>query len=319
MDVPSYILGKSRGGGGGTSDYSALSNKPSINSVELSGNKTTADLGLQEVFVIDENSNSKPFILDGKKKGIYVFKNSGITYYKVTATSDTRQWSGVGVITFNLLSDYNYNGAENIPCMIYFTEYGEYKVCDELGIMTNGFALFNATSSIGKFLSSSAQSISGVKTFNSIPKQSNTTAPTDNTEFTNKKYVDDKVATVGFKNLKINLTNAWQLSVNAENTEILQNAGEAVMAGDFFNFELVYPNNGYYMKLLKYEKSQYSIKYTFMLPTEDAVGQYEELLQSSLYIITVNYAEQDNETITGYYLTKKEAYFALKEYEPYTG
>lgn len=34
------------GQGGGTSDYSALSNKPSINSVTLSGNKTTSDLGI---------------------------------------------------------------------------------------------------------------------------------------------------------------------------------------------------------------------------------------------------------------------------------
>ena len=34
------------GGGGGTSDYNALSNKPSINNEPLSGNKTGADLGL---------------------------------------------------------------------------------------------------------------------------------------------------------------------------------------------------------------------------------------------------------------------------------
>lgn len=34
------------GGGGGTSDYADLSNKPSINSVTLSGNKTAADLSL---------------------------------------------------------------------------------------------------------------------------------------------------------------------------------------------------------------------------------------------------------------------------------
>ena len=35
------------GGGGGTTDYNALTNKPSINSVELSGNKTLSDLGIQ--------------------------------------------------------------------------------------------------------------------------------------------------------------------------------------------------------------------------------------------------------------------------------
>ena len=46
LDMESYLLGKSRGGGGGTSDYSQLTNKPSINGVTLSGNKTGADLGL---------------------------------------------------------------------------------------------------------------------------------------------------------------------------------------------------------------------------------------------------------------------------------
>ena len=35
------------GGQGGTSDYSELTNKPSINSVTLSGNKTLSDLGIQ--------------------------------------------------------------------------------------------------------------------------------------------------------------------------------------------------------------------------------------------------------------------------------
>ena len=34
------------GGSGGTSNYTDLSNKPKINNVELSGNKTTSDLGL---------------------------------------------------------------------------------------------------------------------------------------------------------------------------------------------------------------------------------------------------------------------------------
>ena len=35
------------GGGGGTSNYNDLSNKPKINDHELSGNKTSSDLGLQ--------------------------------------------------------------------------------------------------------------------------------------------------------------------------------------------------------------------------------------------------------------------------------
>lgn len=41
-----YKLSEGGGGGGGTSNYNDLTNKPSINGVTLSGNKTTNDLGI---------------------------------------------------------------------------------------------------------------------------------------------------------------------------------------------------------------------------------------------------------------------------------
>lgn len=44
---------------GGTSDYSQLSNKPSINNVTLSGNKTTSDLGIAEVPSIGSSDDGK--------------------------------------------------------------------------------------------------------------------------------------------------------------------------------------------------------------------------------------------------------------------
>ena len=40
-------LDNAGGGGGGTSDYTKLANKPSINSVTLTGNKSLVDLGIQ--------------------------------------------------------------------------------------------------------------------------------------------------------------------------------------------------------------------------------------------------------------------------------
>lgn len=47
MDATSYLLGKkAAGGGGGTSNYNDLTNKPSINGVTLSGDKSTSDLGI---------------------------------------------------------------------------------------------------------------------------------------------------------------------------------------------------------------------------------------------------------------------------------
>ena len=45
-EFPADILTIPSGGGGGTTDYNQLSNKPSINGVTLSGNKTTAELGI---------------------------------------------------------------------------------------------------------------------------------------------------------------------------------------------------------------------------------------------------------------------------------
>ena len=65
-DVPPYPLTREEaylnkivengtgGGGGGTTNYNALENKPQINSHELSGNKSSSDLGLQDK--IDSNN-----------------------------------------------------------------------------------------------------------------------------------------------------------------------------------------------------------------------------------------------------------------------
>lgn len=53
------------GGSGGTSDYTELNNKPSINGVTLVGNKTTEDLGIEGVTDYDELDN-KPSI-NGKE------------------------------------------------------------------------------------------------------------------------------------------------------------------------------------------------------------------------------------------------------------
>lgn len=55
MDTVSYLLGKKNGGGSGTTNYNDLSNKPSINDVTLSGNKTLSDLGIQEELVSGTN------------------------------------------------------------------------------------------------------------------------------------------------------------------------------------------------------------------------------------------------------------------------
>ena len=49
-------------GGGGTSDYDALYNKPSINGVELEGNKTTSELGIVIPANTSDLNNDSGFI-----------------------------------------------------------------------------------------------------------------------------------------------------------------------------------------------------------------------------------------------------------------
>lgn len=55
MDIVTYALLSKKidegGGGSGTSNYNNLSNKPSINSVTLSGNKSLSDLGIATTWI----------------------------------------------------------------------------------------------------------------------------------------------------------------------------------------------------------------------------------------------------------------------------
>ena len=66
------------GGGGGTTDYTELENKPQINSVTLSGNKTTSDLGIDEVPEVTSEDNGK--ILKAtysEGEGSYAWESAG--------------------------------------------------------------------------------------------------------------------------------------------------------------------------------------------------------------------------------------------------
>ena len=200
MDIPSYLLGKSAGGSGGTSNYTDLTNKPSINSVELIGNKTLADLGIpdgENVYIIEENSSSNPFVFDGKKKGLYLQYNfSAVFYYKLYENDSVRKFNGNFVVQLYLSNDFSYiegqTSYSNVGKLLYFTSTNELRIGNQFAISSGSIS--PSYNSLGWLLTNSAQTIAGVKTFSSIPKQNNTTAPTSDKEFTNKKYVDDQIS-----------------------------------------------------------------------------------------------------------------------------
>lgn len=78
-----YVKKHSGGGGsGGTSNYNDLSNKPSINGVTLTGNKTSADLGIAGVELKElaqYSSNPASYIMpENYTIAIFVFKRGSL-------------------------------------------------------------------------------------------------------------------------------------------------------------------------------------------------------------------------------------------------
>lgn len=100
MDITSFLMGKKSGGSGGTADYNELSNKPQINSVELSGNKSLSDLGINSGatvnFITQGNEYTRPFILEDAEPGVYGLqqdtgmgiKSQTNIYLKTTSSSN---------------------------------------------------------------------------------------------------------------------------------------------------------------------------------------------------------------------------------------
>jgi len=56
-------------GGGGTSDYDDLTNKPSVNGTTLIGNKTSADLGLQDRTIVTGTDGKNYYVQFGMQSG----------------------------------------------------------------------------------------------------------------------------------------------------------------------------------------------------------------------------------------------------------
>lgn len=64
INIADEIANGNIGGGGGTSDYNALTNKPTLNGVEVSGNKTSADYKISaEITRVDHGTADTTFEL----------------------------------------------------------------------------------------------------------------------------------------------------------------------------------------------------------------------------------------------------------------
>ena len=64
INIADEIANGNIGGGGGTSDYNALTNKPTLNGVKISGDKTSADYKISaEITRVDHGTTDTTFTL----------------------------------------------------------------------------------------------------------------------------------------------------------------------------------------------------------------------------------------------------------------
>lgn len=67
------------GGGGGTSDYTQLTNKPNVNGTTLTGNKTSADLALQDRTIVTGTDSKDYYVQFGMSNGKPVLNLTEVT------------------------------------------------------------------------------------------------------------------------------------------------------------------------------------------------------------------------------------------------
>ena len=102
------------GGSGGTSNYNALTNKPKINNVELNGNKTLNDLGIQPAgnYALESEMPTKTSDLTNDSGFI-----TGYTETDPTVPSYVKNITQANITSWNNKSDFsgNYNDLTNKP------------------------------------------------------------------------------------------------------------------------------------------------------------------------------------------------------------
>lgn len=149
------------------------------------------------------SSISSVFNFGTAKKGLYI--NRSLPYHlNYTVDGTTQRTVNFRTLLLSIVKEYNSASIGEIIGYAIGTDsggYGNYfpiTIKKASGGINCDIPNYNPTADkdfLLWFLTGRAQNIYGIKTFMDIPKQNNTTAPTQDAQFTNKKYVDDVTAT----------------------------------------------------------------------------------------------------------------------------
>lgn len=154
----------------------------------------------QEVYITEITSSSDPnaiFVFENKKRGIYFFNATyDVNQFRYKKTEDDVNYSSETThpVYLQIYKDVDFdNIQEDEVFAILIGEKSSGNISKyKIKKVNNNISIASAVGLLaGSLVTTKAQDIAGVKTFYSIPKQNDTTAPTQDAEFTNKKYVDD--------------------------------------------------------------------------------------------------------------------------------
>ena len=125
MEKSKGLAMDSGNGGGGTTDYTDLSNKPSINSVTLSGNKTSSDLGLVPAPTVLTDQTSTSMALKGNTiyKWTSAITSLSFASAEVSDLETVLYFTTGGSITFVDSSNLKWGGDGSAPSLEINTRY----------------------------------------------------------------------------------------------------------------------------------------------------------------------------------------------------
>ena len=130
------------GGGGGTTNYNNLSNKPQINSVTLEGNKSLSDLSIQETLTFDStptDGSTNPVTSDGiydAFAGVDTALSGKVDTTSVGVANGIAELDNDGLVPSSQLPDVAYTDVTNKPSINSVTLSGN-KTTADLGLVNN--------------------------------------------------------------------------------------------------------------------------------------------------------------------------------------
>ena len=119
LNKGSLIKGTGGSGGGGTSNYNDLSNKPSINGVSLTGNKTSADLSLVSAPTVltDQTSTSMALAKNTIYKWTSALTSLSFASVEVSDLETVLYFTTGGTISFTDSSALKWGGDGSAPSL----------------------------------------------------------------------------------------------------------------------------------------------------------------------------------------------------------